>query len=165
MLAGAGRERHYLAGNCGAPLSGAMLAADVLQRSPSMTPQHILTLNACATAACAAGMLAARGALYPHFGLSTPLLLDVIGVGLLVYAGALLVTARREVVDRRTLVTFTVADAAWVVGSAVALAIFWSELTPLARALVIAVALAVEVLATLQYRAAGTLNVGSPRMA
>ena len=61
--------------------------------------------------------------------------------------------------------TFTVADAAWVVGSAVALALFWSEFTPLARALVIAVALAVEVLATLQYRAAGALNIGSPRMA
>ena len=47
-----------------------------------MTPQRILTLNAFATAACAAGMLATRGALYPHFGLGTPLLLDVIAVGL-----------------------------------------------------------------------------------
>ena len=130
-----------------------------------MTPQRILKLNAFATAACAAGMLARRGALYPHFGLGTPLLLDAMAAGLLVYAGALLVAARREVVDRPTLLTFTVADAAWVVGSAVALTIFWSEFTPLARALVIAVALAVDVLATLQYRAAGTLNVGSPRMA
>ena len=48
-----------------------------------MTPQRILKLNAFATAACAAGMLATRGALHPHFGLGTPLLLDVIAVGLL----------------------------------------------------------------------------------
>ena len=116
-----------------------------------MTPQRILKLNAFATAACAAGMLATRGALYPHFGLGTPQLLDAIAVGLLVYAGALLVAARREVVDRPTLLMFTLADAAWVVGSVVALTLFWSEFTPLARALVIAVALAVDVLATLQY--------------
>jgi hypothetical protein len=42
---------------------------------------------------------------------------------------------------------------------------FWSAFSPLARALVIAVALAVDVLATLQYRAAGTLKMGSPRLA
>ena len=68
-----------------------------------MTPQRILKLNAFATAACAAGMLATRAALYPHFGLGTPLLLDVIAGGLLIYAGALLVAGRGEVVERLTL--------------------------------------------------------------
>ena len=59
-------------------------------------------------------------------------------------------------VDRPTLLAFTAADALWVAGSAVVLLLFWSQFTPLARTLVIVVALAVDVFATLQYRAAGT---------
>ena len=50
---------------------------------------------------------------------------------------------------------FAIVDALWVAGSAVVLLLFWGQLTPVARVLVIAVALAVEVFATLQYRAAG----------
>ena len=49
---------------------------------------------------------------------------------------------------------FAIVDALWVAGSAVVLLLFWGQLTPVARVLVIAVALAVEVFATLQYRAA-----------
>jgi CHASE2 domain-containing sensor protein len=121
-----------------------------------MTPNRILQLNGLFTAAGGAGMLAARGALYPHFGLETPLVLDVLALGLLAYAGALLLAARRPTVDRPTLLVFTAADALWVAGSAVTLLLLWSQFTPVARILVIVVALAVEVFATLQYRAAGS---------
>jgi hypothetical protein len=121
-----------------------------------MTPHRILQLNALFTAAGAAGMLVTRGLLYPHFGLERPLVLDMLAAGLLAYAGALVVAARRQRVDRLTLLVFTAGDALWVAGSAVALLLFWGQFTPLARALVIVVALAVEVFATLQYRAAGT---------
>lgn len=119
-----------------------------------MTPHRILNLNALPTAACAAGMLATRGTLHSFFGLQTPLLLDVLAVGLLAYAAALIVVARREDVDRPTLMAFAIVDGLWVAGSAVALLLFWGQFTPVARVLVIAVALAVEVFATLQYRAA-----------
>ena len=123
-----------------------------------MKPNHILQLNALATAACAAGMLATRGLLPAHFGLTTPFVLDVLAVGLLAYAVALAVAARQTIVDRPTLLMFTAGDGLWVAGSAVVLVLFWSQFTPVARALVIVVALAVDVFATLQYRAAGTVR-------
>ena len=123
-----------------------------------MTPQRILQLNALSTAACAIGMLLTRGTLHTLFGLDTPLLLDVVAVGLLACAGALGAVARQETIARSTLMAFAIVDALWVVGSAVVLLLFWGQLTPVARVLVIAVALAVEVFATLQYRAAGKVG-------
>ena len=120
-----------------------------------MTPQRILMLNATATAASAILMLAARGMLYPWFGLDEPLLLDVIAVAFLGYAVALAIAARHEPVSRQALIVFTAADATWVAGSALVLVLFWAQLTPLARLIVIAVALVVELFATLQFRAAG----------
>jgi hypothetical protein len=119
-------------------------------------PSHrILQLNAASTAACAIVMLATRGTLQSLFGLDAPLLVDVLAIGFLVYAGALVWAALRRPVGRQVLMAFTAADAAWVVGSAIVLVLFWSDLAPLARLLVIAVALVVEVFATLQFRAAG----------
>lgn len=90
------------------------------------------------------------------FGLQTPMLLDVVALGLLAYAAALSVVARRQTVDRSTLMAFAIVDGLWVAGSAVALFLFWANFSPVARVLVIAVALAVEAFATLQYRAART---------
>jgi hypothetical protein len=130
-----------------------------------MTPHRILQLNALSTAACAAGMLATRGSLHQHFGLLTPMLLDVLAVGLLAYAAALVAAVRQETIGRPTLLAFTIGDALWVVGSAGVLMLFWNQFTPVARVLVIAVALAVDVFATLQYRAAGMVKGRTPRMA
>jgi hypothetical protein len=138
-----------------------MLLHELFQRSHAMTSGRILQLNAISTAACAVGMLAARGILYPLFGLSSPLVLDVLAVGLLAYAGALVLAAVRRPISRPVLMFFTVADGAWVVGSAIVLLSFWGDLAPLARLLVIAVAVVVEVFATLQFRAAGA---GRPPM-
>ena len=120
-----------------------------------MTSNQILQLNAVSTAASAVGMLAARGALHRLFGLDSPVLLDVIAIGLLVYAGALVAVARAPMVGRRALMAFTFADGVWVVASAIVLLLFWTELTPLARILVIAAAIVVDVFAMLQFRAAG----------
>jgi len=142
-----------------------MLVTDRLSKEQIMTPNRILQLNALSTAACAVGMLLTRGTLHPHFGLDTPLALDILALGLLAYAGALVAAARRQTVERPTLLAFTIADALWVAGSAAALMLFWSQFTPVARVLVIAVALAVEVFATLQYRAAGTIKARALGMA
>ena len=125
-----------------------------------MTAHRILLLNAFSTAACAAGMLATRGFLPALFGLGTPLLLDVIAAGLLIYAGALAAAARRETIGRQALIAFTIVDALWVVGSALVLVLFWGQLAPIARLLVIAIALVVELFAALQYRAAGPAGRG-----
>ena len=59
---------------------------------------------------------------------------------------------------RRALMAFTFADGLWVAASALVLLLFWNELAPLARILVIAAAVVVDVFAMLQFRAAGGLR-------
>jgi len=130
-----------------------------------MTSHRILQLNAVSTALCGVAMLAARNILPPLFGLDRPVLLDVVAFGLLAYAGMLAVAAYRRPVSRQALLAFTVADGMWVAASAVVLLSFWSELAPVARFLVIAVALVVEVFATLQFRAAGKAPSGAAQVA
>ena len=126
---------------------------------------RILQLNALSTAACAVSMLATRSVLPPLFGLESPMPLDILAVSLLAYAGALAVAAARQPVTRLTLIAFTLGDALWVVASAIVVILFWTELAPIARLLVIAAALVVEVFATLQYRAAGRVATGAPELA
>lgn len=120
-----------------------------------MTSNRILQLNAVATAGCALGMFLARGFLFPLFGAPGPLLFDALALALVGYAAALWFSARHPHVDRGTLIAFTVVDSLWVAGSAVVLLVFWNQLAPLARVLVIAVAIVVDVFAMLQFRAAG----------
>jgi hypothetical protein len=130
-----------------------------------MTPHRILQLNGSATAVSAVAILAARGILPPLFGLGSPALLDVIAVALLAYAGALFVAAARQPVTARTMMVFTAVDAVWVVGSAIVLMLYWPQLAPIGRALVVAVALVVELFALLQYRAAGAIRRDAPELA
>jgi hypothetical protein len=120
-----------------------------------MTSNRILQLNALSTAASALAMFATRGTLYRLFGADSPMLFDVIAAGLLAYAAALAIAAREPLVGRRALMAFTLADGLWVAGSAIVLLLFWNELTPPARILVIGVALVVDAFAMLQFRAAG----------
>lgn len=123
-----------------------------------MTSNRILQLNAIATAACGLGMLLTRAVLFQFFGAAGPLLFDVIAVALLGYAAALWISSRQPQVNRGTLLAFTVADGMWVVGSAVVLLLFWHQLAPIARMLVIVVAVVVDIFAMLQYRAAGRVT-------
>ena len=118
-----------------------------------MTSHRILQLNAIATAASAVAMLAARGTLYTWFGLDSPVPLDVVAIALLAYAGALAFAARPPV-TREALMAFTVADGLWVAASVAILALFWSQMTPLARILIVACGFVVEIFATLQFLAA-----------
>jgi hypothetical protein len=136
-----------------------MLVANTLPKGVLiMTSHRILQLNAVSTAACAVGMLAMREVLPALFGLDGPMLLDLLAVGLLLYAGLLAAAAHRRPVTRQALIAFTVADVVWVVASAIVLLLFWADFAAIARFLVIAVALVVEVFATLQFRAAGKVH-------
>jgi hypothetical protein len=130
-----------------------------------MTSHRILQLNAVSTAACGVALLGARGILPALFGLGSPTPLDVTACGLLAYAGMLAIAARHRPVSRQALLAFTVADVLWVVASALVLLMFWPTLAPVARLLVIALALVVEVFATLQFRTAGTARRSEPQMA
>jgi hypothetical protein len=135
-----------------------MLVASTLLKELLMTSHRILQLNALSTAGSAIVMIAARGLLYPLFGLESPLLLDVIAIGFLAYAGALALAARRQPVTRTALMAFTIADAIWVAASAIVLMLFWSNLAPAGRLLIIAVAIVVELFATLQFNAARSVT-------
>jgi hypothetical protein len=140
--------------------AGAMLVANMpLKGVELMTSHRILRLNAVSTAACALAMLVTRGSLHTFFGLSSPILLDVLAMGFLAYAGALAFAAQRQPVSRDALMAFTAADALWVVGSVVVLLLFWSQLAAVARLMIIAVGLVVEAFATLQFRAARSHQV------
>jgi hypothetical protein len=119
-----------------------------------MTSNRILQINATATAVTGAAMLAARGFLPPLFGLGSPMLLDLIAVFFLTYAAGLFYFAARPQVERPTLLAFAAADGAWVVGSVIALLMFWPQLTPIGRVLIIGVAVIVDAFAMLQFRAA-----------
>ena len=130
-----------------------------------MTPRRILHVNALMTAVSAIALLAARGILFPLFGLDSPLLIDVVAVGFLVYVGALVLAARREPVAPQALMGFAIADGLWVAASAVVLLLYWSEMAPIGRLLVTVVAIVVEAFAILQYRAAGTARGRAPKMA
>jgi hypothetical protein len=139
-----------------------MLVTNLLLKGVNtMTSHRILQLNAISTAACGVAMLAARGTLHSLFGLDSPALLDVLAIGLLAYAAMLAFAAYRRPVSRQALIVFTIADGLWVVASAIVLVLFWTQLAPVARLLVIAVALTVEVFATLQLRAASRVSGGS----
>ena len=120
----------------------------------NLTANKIVLTNAVATAGSGVLMLAARAVLYPYFGLRSPLLLDVIAIGFIVYAAVMVMAARQPVMSRGTLFALAAADASWVVFSAAVLVMFWPALDPIGRALIIAVALVVEVFATLQFAAA-----------
>ena len=128
-----------------------------------MTSHRILLLNAISTAVCAVGLLAARGILPALFSLDGPLLLDGLAIALLVYAGMVAVAAYRRPITRQALLAFTIADALWVGASAIVLLLFWAELTGVARFLVIAAALVVEIFATLQFLAAGRASSAAPQ--
>lgn len=120
----------------------------------SMTSNRILQINATATAATGVAMLAARGFLPPLFGLASPMLLDLTAIFFLVYAAVLFFVAARPQVERPALLAFAAADGAWVVGSVIALLMFWPQLTPIGRVLIIGVAIIVDAFAMLQFRAA-----------
>jgi hypothetical protein len=120
-----------------------------------MTARQILTINAVATAVSGIAILATRTLLAPLFGLGTPFLLDVTAIAFLGYAVILAFAATRQPVPREAMLAFAAADAASVAISAAVLLLFWPTLAPIARALIVAVALFCEVAATLQFRAAG----------
>lgn len=119
-----------------------------------MTANRILQLNAVITAVSAAAMLAARPYLYPRFGLSSPLWLDVATVVFIAYAVALLTAARRAIVPRAALWAFTIGDGVCFVLGLLILIAFWSELTPIARVLLALTAAVVDGFSIAQFRAA-----------
>jgi hypothetical protein len=120
----------------------------------NFTARHTLLIDAAATATTAVLMLAARGLLYPYFGLTSPVLLDIAAVAFIVYAAIVALLTRPAVISRATMLSIASANVGYVLASMAILVAFWPQLHPVGRALIFAVALVVEAFATLQYAAA-----------
>ena len=136
-------------------------------------PEHVpaITVHRNCASGCEAitqaheKMLAGRGLLYPYFGLTSPWLLDVAAVAFIVYAAIVALAARPAVISRATLMTVVAANMGYVVASMVLLVAFWTELPAVGRFLIVAVALAVEMFATLQFVAARRSAPASTQLA
>lgn len=123
----------------------------------TLTARHTLLIDAAATTATAILMLAGRTRLYPAFGLESPAVLDLAAIAFLIYAAVIALAARRGV-SRTVVMTTAAANAGYVAASVAVLVMFWSELPPTGRALIVIVALAVEAFAMLQFSAARFLS-------
>ena len=130
----------------------------------TLTARHTLLLDAAATAATAVLMFATRGLLYPYFGLSSPLLLDVTAAAFLIYAAIIAVVARQPIISRTSMLIVAGANIGYVVASMVMAVMWWGQMHAVGRALIVAVALAVEAFATLQYLAARRSPAHLPAM-
>jgi hypothetical protein len=119
-----------------------------------LTAHRAVLIDAVATTATAVLMLAARNVLYPYFGLSSPLVLDIAAAAFVVYAAVIGLVAMRPIVTRQTLMTIAGANIGYVVASVAVLITFWSALHPAGRAMIVVIALAVEGFAMLQLTAA-----------
>ncbi len=121
-----------------------------------MLLRRTLLVNGVATAMT--GLLALVGSpwLPTILGPASPMLLAVIGAGLLAFAGVLFTQARRSEIDRRVAWAIALMDVAWVVGSIAV--VEWGVLTAIGNALVAAVAAVVLVFAILEVRGAAGLR-------
>jgi hypothetical protein len=147
-------SRSYAAARPGLITSEVIAAHPADREDGCMNAHRILQLNAVTTAISAAAMIVARPTLYPLFGLSSPLWLDVATIVFVAYAAALLFVVRRPVVRRLELFAFSIGDGLCFAAGLVVLIAFWSNLTPIARVLIAVTTIVVDVFALAQYRAA-----------
>ena len=124
----------------------------------TLTAPSTLWIDAAATTATAVLMLALRSLLFPYFGLSSALPLDLVAAAFIVYAVVVARVAARPATSRVALMTVAGANIVYVVTSLALLATFWSQMHPIGRVLIVAVALAVELFAVLQITAARRLT-------
>jgi hypothetical protein len=108
-----------------------------------------LRLDAGASGALGALLLALGPALADPLGLPTPLLRPT-GLFLVVYAAGLWLAASRPIVSRTAAWAIVALNALWVLDSVATVASGWLALTALGTALVLAQAAAVALLADLQ---------------
>ncbi len=115
-----------------------------------MLLRRTLLVNGIATAMTGALALVASPWLPALLGRTSPAVLAIVGAGLVVFAGVLLIQARRERIDRRVAWAITMVDIAWVIGSIVLVEA--GVLTLIGNLIVAAVAAVVLVFAILELR-------------
>jgi hypothetical protein len=108
-----------------------------------------LVINGVSTALCGLALLLTPGALAELLGVSPPPVLAAVGAGLVLYAGGLFWTARRQPIPGAAAWAAVALDFGWVVGSVALVEL--GILTSLGTGLVALVAAAVLVFAVLQF--------------
>jgi hypothetical protein len=121
----------------------------------STTPDRLLryTLRGNSLFSAISGLVCIADAdwLAAQFGNLPPLVIAIMGVGLLGYAAALFYVTQQARITRAQALTFVLADAAWVVGSVVLLATGWLPMTTIGWWLEAIVAVIVAGFAELQF--------------
>jgi len=114
-----------------------------------MLLRSTLVINGISTVLCGVALLAAPGALAELLGVSPPVLLAVVGGGLVLYAAGLFWTARRHPIPDAAAWTAIVLDLGWVIGSVAVIEV--GILTRIGTGLVALVAAGVLTFAVLQF--------------
>ena len=117
--------------------------------APSLTLRFALKLDAVVTGANGAAYLAAAGPLEDLLGLDAALLRGA-GAFLLVFAGAVWLTATRVDIPRAAVVAIVVANAVWAIDSLVAAAAQWGSPTTAGTIWIVLQAVTVAGFAALQ---------------
>lgn len=121
--------------------------------------RRALTLNALFSGLSGLALALAHRPLSAWIGVGQPLVLLGVGAGLLAFALHLGRVARRPIAPSLAL-SIVVSDALWVAGTAVLVLGFPGALSPAGRALAVAVAAVVGLLAALQLK--GLLDARAP---
>jgi hypothetical protein len=109
------------------------------------------TLQANAVFSSLSGVFAGAGPITAFLGLKAPIILIVVGIATLLYAGSLFLTAARPSIDRRSGMMYALIDSAWVIASVVILLTEWVPLTTEGEWAVGLVAVIVAIFAELQF--------------
>jgi hypothetical protein len=122
------------------------------QATPDRAPllRRALLTDAALSFVSSTAALVAAGPLAAATGIPAGLL-QALGAVFLVYTAGLAYTATRPTLDRRAAWAFTILNFAWVALSVAALIFGWLPLTPAGFWVVVAQAVAVDLLAVAQY--------------
>jgi len=129
------------------------MATQTTSPSPTSTTRLLRrTLQANGIFSSVSGIALIAGAvpITSFLGLSSPLILLVIGALLLLYAASLFVAAARRAIDRQTGFLYATIDGAWVLGSVALLLTSWVPFTAAGKWSVALAAFVVSAFAGLQ---------------
>ncbi|MEO0725783.1 MAG: hypothetical protein AAFZ63_14675 [Bacteroidota bacterium] len=114
--------------------------------------RRAILANAAFSTFCGLALTAVPAWIAQHMGISTPLILRLIGIGLLIFVVSLVYTATRPEISRQQVQVIIAQDLLWVMGSIVLLIIRPFGLSTVGLWAVDVVAIMVAVFAYWQYR-------------
>ena len=121
------------------------------QNSASRLLRRTLQGNAIFCGISGAAFIVGAGPITTFLGLSTPIILSVLGLVLLLTAVLLFRAAAPRSIDYRTGLLYAIIDSAWVVGSAILLLSGWISFTTEGKWAVGVVAVLVALFASLEF--------------